>query len=559
MAEALIGIGFVILLAAISGAIAIFLRKPPVLGLLIVGAVAGPHQFGWIQANETIAILSELGAILLLFAIGLEFNLAKLKKFGVTAALIAITKMTLAFMLAYLLATAVGLNDTTALFLAGILSVSSTAIIAKILKEKQFVNREEVPLIISVLIVEDIAAVFLLAVYGSIAEQSTGLLSLNFIYSILQALLVFGLFYLVISKFLSRALVWLEQFQAEETLALSTIGLGIGLSFLAQLLGLPPSIGAFLAGNLLSNLAGGEQFRKAAHPLIIAFSAIFFISVGMLVDLNTAVANPLLIFALLIGAVAIKFAAMSFSTFFLGGNSEKAVFSGLAMLSVGEFSLLFAAQASGLDTGIDLTTITAVLVFFTALTSSILTTYHQTIHNLLSLLMPSWIKSSSARASFTYKESISSLSYLLESYPTAKAFEIVKRNALIAVTCLGLLIFAYQYNFTLTFYGSYSITLLKAAIALVALAILAIATETTIELRHIAGIGKWASQAMDLIVRSTRGSAAIILATVAVFALSFTFTDIGIKEAAMALVIIIALLFFGSGTKSEKHVAFFKK
>ncbi len=360
--------GIVVVGATLAGALAIKLRQPYVLGLLVAGMLLGPHQFGVLHESELVTLFSEVGAILLLFAIGLEFSVKKLSNLALKAVTLAGVKMGIIILVSYLAAGLLGLQPITGLFLGAILSITSTAIMAKIVSEKNYANRGEVPLLIAALIVEDIIAVFLLAVFAGIGAESE--LSLGFVISIINSLLIFVIFYLVVSKLLRAVFEWLGSSRAGETLAFAALSVGVGLSYSAQFMGIPASVGAFMAGNFISSLRRGEEFKKVVYPLIFMFSALFFLSIGMVVNLGSIFANLWLILVLSIVAILVKFVAMGTSYYFVEGNSKSAAFAGLAMLSIGEFSLLIAALSRNIVTEIDLMGITAVLVFITTIATT---------------------------------------------------------------------------------------------------------------------------------------------------------------------------------------------
>ena len=415
-----LNLGIVLIIATIAGAIAVRFKQPAVLGLLLVGAIVGPYQLGWVKSSEVINFIAEIGAVLLLFAIGLEFSVSKLKEHGISAVLIATTKMLVIFILTYLICSIFGLNQITSLYLGAILSITSTAIMIKIINEKRYASRPEIPILISVLIVEDIIAIFILTIFSTLSDTSslTNLLTVELFTSILQAFLIFGLFYLVFSKIAVRILEWLFKYQAEETASLTSLSLGIGLSIVATVLGLPASIGAFLAGNLIASVPQSDKFKHSVEPLILVFASLFFVSVGLTVNIGAAASNLLLIIALIIFAIIIKYAGMALTAYLFGVDEESAAFSGLAMLSMGEFSLLIASQANpALLGGFDLIGTTSILVFVLALTSTLTIDHYRYISKVSANFIPTRFKKVGLHASKRSRLAI----HLLESLSGAKS------------------------------------------------------------------------------------------------------------------------------------------
>ncbi len=415
-----LNLGIVLILATIAGAIAVRFKQPAVLGLLLVGTIVGPHQLGLVKSTEVISFIAEIGAVLLLFAIGLEFSVSKLREHGLAAVLIASTKMLVIFVLGYLISSIMGLNQITALYLGAILSITSTAIMIKIVTEKRYENRPEVPVLISVLIVEDIIAIFLLTIFSTLTDTTniTNVLSIELISSILQALLLFSIFYLVFSKIATPILEWLFKYQAEETTSLTSLSLGIGLSIVATLLGLPASIGAFLAGNLIASVPQSDKFKHSVEPLILVFASLFFVSVGLTVNIAGAMNNALIIITLIIFAIIIKYIGMALTAYLFGVSEESAAFTGLAMLSIGEFSLLIASQANpALLGGFDLIGTTSILVFVLALASTITIDHYRYIAQLSAKFVPSKFKRIGLHASSRSRITL----HLLESISGARS------------------------------------------------------------------------------------------------------------------------------------------
>ncbi|MFH0835989.1 MAG: cation:proton antiporter [Candidatus Micrarchaeota archaeon] len=400
-------IGFLILFAAIGGALAIRFKQPAVLGLLFMGMLAGPGVLGLVTQSETISVFAEIGAVLLLFTIGIEFSVSKLLRSGLKVLAIAVVKLGFVFFLSFQLAGLLGLNRLAALHIAAILAITSTALMVRIINQKNLASRPEVQILVGTLIVEDVFAVFFLTLFSSIDSPiftGTSLL-VNTVY----ALALFGAAYLVLSKFIRVLLDWLSQYQSDETMAFAALGLGVGLSYLAEAVGLSASIGAFLAGSLVASLPRGEELTKAISPFAFVFSSIFFLSMGLFVSPQSLIDNYALILILIAANLLFKFAGTSISTFLFGFSSQSAVFSGLAMLSVGEFSLLIAA--SGQNTvGFDLIGVVAALVFVSALINSIALSKLDPISSFVPSIVPSWFKRRGRSAASRATAALDSLS-----------------------------------------------------------------------------------------------------------------------------------------------------
>ncbi|MFH1442859.1 MAG: cation:proton antiporter [Candidatus Micrarchaeota archaeon] len=391
------GLGFLILFATIGGALAIRFKQPAVLGLLVMGAIVGPHYLALVPDSEMLTAFADIGAVLLLFTIGIEFNVNKLSKLGTRVFLIALFKLGIVFLLSYELGSIFGifseLGSLGPLYLGAILSITSTAIVVRILEQKEMINRKEVPILVAMLIVEDLFAIFALTVFsGTNAGHSPT--SINLLLSIITALAILSAVYLVMLRLLRIVFDWLVKYQAGETMVLTALSLGVGMSYLAQAepLNLTPSIGAFLAGSLVASLPKGEELERAISPFALVFSSLFFISVGMVVDLKSIGQYWQLIAVISIANIIFKFAGTSVSAYLFGFSSKSAVFSGLAMLSVGEFSLLIAREGSKVAGSFDLLGITSAVVLISSITTSVTIGKYEWFHGVTSNLMPNALK-----------------------------------------------------------------------------------------------------------------------------------------------------------------------
>lgn len=388
MATELISLGILFLCAIIGGIIATRFKQPAVFGLLLVGAIIGPYSLNLVQDQSMISMMAEFGAILLLFIIGLEFDVSKLMKIGARTILIGLLKFAIVLFFGYQTTILLGFSTKVALFVGVILSFSSTVVVVKILEQKEMFSRKEVPLLIAVLIIEDIIAVFMLTFFSGLNSSSIGLISTfeHVLFSI--AILIFA--YFLIMKVLKFGInIILKNNKDESVLTFLSLGIGALFSYFAFSLGLTPSAGAFLAGSLIASLPNAKEYARAIHPYAMIFTSIFFISMGTLVDFAVIQSNLALIGALLLAILVSRFIAIGFSTFLLANfKNEQPFFSSIAMISVGEFSLLVAKESGKFGLGIDLVTITAAITFITAVFMSIGINYSENFHNTINSRMP---------------------------------------------------------------------------------------------------------------------------------------------------------------------------
>jgi Kef-type K+ transport system membrane component KefB len=380
MESELITLGVLFFFAILGGIIAKRVKQPTVLGLLLVGAVIGPNALGIVNNAHWIELIIEIGAVLLLFVVGLEFDLPKLMKLGFKAFAIATLKVGIAFFLGFQIALFLGLGSGVAIFCGAILSFSSTVVIVKVLEQKKMYNREETPLLLTVLIFEDIIAVMALIFFSSMKSAgSTSILAM--VEHVVIALTTLIIAYLVMLRVAKYIFTWLMKNSSEDITTFLALGFCAGFSALAYGLGLSPSAGAFIAGSIIASMPQAKNFEHAISPYVLIFSSLFFIAMGTLVNFGSILPNIVLIVVLIIAVVISRFIAIGLVSYvFAGFRGDQAFFSSLAMLSVGEFALLVAKESVGFGLGVDIVTITSVLIFISAIMMSVMIASSKKMH-----------------------------------------------------------------------------------------------------------------------------------------------------------------------------------
>lgn len=382
-----IQLGIIFFFALLGGILAVRFKLPTVLGLLFVGALIGPHAFGLVTDMELIEIVIDVGAILLLFIVGIEFNLEKLLGLGTKALIVASIKLAIVFFGGYHLALLFGLGSIAALYTGVILAITSTVIVIKVLEQKGMATREELPLLIAVLIIEDIFAVFALTFFSGL-DSATAINPTKILITLITSLAVLLGTYFILLKLIKKIISWVIQYSAEDTFTFISLGLCVGMSYLAHIMQLSPSVGAFLAGSILASLPEAKKFEHAIHPFILTFTSLFFLSIGTLIDSSALLTHWLLIAILLAANILLKYGSIGFGTYLSGFTGRQAVFSGIAMLSVGEFSLLIAKEASGLQSGIDFVSITAAIIVLSTMLMSFSVPYTEQIYAFTKKVLP---------------------------------------------------------------------------------------------------------------------------------------------------------------------------
>ncbi|MEM2139283.1 MAG: cation:proton antiporter, partial [Candidatus Woesearchaeota archaeon] len=379
--QELMSLGILFLFAIIGGVIAAKLKQPPVIGLLLIGSLIGPYMFNFVKDTNIIEMMAELGSILLLFVIGLEFVIPKLIKIGFKAIMVGILKIGIIFFLIYELLLFFGINSNVALLIGIMFSVSSTVVIVKVLEAKELYEREEMPLLIGVLLIEDLFAVVVMTFLSS-AKSSLNILSV--FEKLIIALSVLTFVYLIMLKVAKIIIPKLLKDGNEEIVTFIALGICAGFSYLAYALGLQAATGAFLAGSIIASLSDAKLFEHAIKPYTLTFTSLFFISIGTMVNYKVIIENFFLLLILTLIIIISRFIAVGLTTYlFANFKRQQTIFSSLAMVSIGEFSLLIAQSATKLNYGIDLVSISAFLIFITAIIMSLTISYYEKMTDLL--------------------------------------------------------------------------------------------------------------------------------------------------------------------------------
>lgn len=332
--------------AIAGGALVRKLRFPPVFGFILIGMAIGPFGFKAITDVELVNLLSEFGIVILLFVVGLEFSIEKMRSVGSTALIIGLVEQAVMFFLGFIIGYLLGWNTTESLYLAGILAISSTAITLKLLKDAGIMQTKEATTIIGTLIIEDLTAILILVVLSNVVRSGTAEVSEVFII-MAQTMAFFVITLAVGLKVVPKIIDAVDRLDIDEAPFLVALALGFGLAFIAHSFGLSTAIGAFLMGMMIASAPKAESITNKVLPLRDFFGTIFFVSIGMLI--NIGVFPEYVWVSLPIIAVAIigKFVGSFLGAFLSGHNREGAATVGVMMVPRGEFSFIIAKQ--GID------------------------------------------------------------------------------------------------------------------------------------------------------------------------------------------------------------------
>jgi CPA2 family monovalent cation:H+ antiporter-2 len=335
-----------IILASSLVVIALFqrLRLPPVLGYLCVGLMIGPTAFNWVNENEDLPDLAELGVVFLLFSLGLEFSLSKMLAlrqvvFGLGSLQVLGSGILLGALLMLF-----GMPITPALLLGAGLALSSTAIVSKELSSLGEIFSRHGQNAIAVLLFQDVIAVLLLTLVPVFAGSSDQAWYWALPLTLAKTLVLFVGLLLVSRWFLPRLFHEVAAARSAELFVLLALVIVLLTAWLTHLLGLSPALGAFLAGMLLGESHYRHQIEADIRPFRDILLGVFFVSIGMLIDLRLFASHGLLILGLTLGLLLIKGTVVALLVKWRGSDGETAWRSGLALAQGGEFCFALMAQ-----------------------------------------------------------------------------------------------------------------------------------------------------------------------------------------------------------------------
>ncbi|HEX7676223.1 MAG TPA: cation:proton antiporter [Bdellovibrio sp.] len=334
------------LILGTAGVVTLLFRKlnqPLVLGYLVAGFLVGPKTsvLPSISASEGVQLWADIGVIFLLFALGLEFSFKKLLRVGGTSSFTALFEVSCMTVFGYFTGRALGWNFMDSVFLGGILSISSTSIVVRTLDELGFRNRRFVGVLLGILVIEDLVAVLLLVLLTTVAltrnfsgaEMMFSSLKLAFF---LCLWFVTGIF--LLPSFLKKS----QKILNEETILVVAVGLCLLMVVFANKVGFSSALGAFITGSVLAETVEAERIHHLISPLKNLFSAVFFISVGMLIDPQVLTEHWRLV--LLLSAVVIfgKTFAVTTGSILAGQTFKSSLQTGMSLAQIGEFSFIIA-------------------------------------------------------------------------------------------------------------------------------------------------------------------------------------------------------------------------
>lgn len=341
----------IMIAASIMAMVSYKLKQPMVIGYIIAGMIIGPFTppFSLISNFDVINLFAEIGVILLLFVVGMEFPIEKLRKIGKRALVIAFSEGLGTFAIGFLVCQAVNYSLADSLFLALAISVTSTVIVMRILDELGMIKDETSIIILGVAVIEDIIIISMLAILQSVSSTG-GVYGIDLVISIGTVLAFIGGALFVGSKTVPKFVNLIGKTNQHDVLVVAILGVAFGLSFLAFEIGISVATGAFFAGVLIAESKVHSVTRVLTSPLKDMFGAIFFVSIGALMDITKIPALILPALMLIVVSIGAKFLTVYLSSRSQGYDTQTSLKTAFGLSSSGGELALVVAKG-GADVG----------------------------------------------------------------------------------------------------------------------------------------------------------------------------------------------------------------
>ena len=332
----------VLCVAAVATVLFQRLHQPVVFGYLLAGMIIGPHiRIPLVADPQTVRALSELGVILLMFSLGLEFSIRKLVQVSQKAGAVALFECSIMVSVGYLIGQMLGFTRMESIFVGAIVGISSTTIIVKAFHEQKVKGRVT-ELVFGILIIEDLIAIFLLTILTTISRSGAVsptdiLVTAMRLAMFLAALIGFGILTV------PRAIRAVQKLGQPETTLVASIGICFAAALIALAFGYSVALGAFIAGSLVAESGHEVEIETLVRPVRDMFAAIFFVSVGMIIDPTALTEHWKAVLVLTLAVIIGKVLAVTIGAFLAGHGRRTAMKAGMSLAQIGEFSFIIAS------------------------------------------------------------------------------------------------------------------------------------------------------------------------------------------------------------------------
>jgi CPA2 family monovalent cation:H+ antiporter-2 len=343
-------LGLILMTAGIAVLIFKKLKQPLVLGYLIAGFLAGTHFdfFPSVRDVKSVEVWAEIGVIILLFSLGLEFSFKKLMKVGGTASITAITQIITMVMMGFLVGKWMGWKQMDCIFLGVILSISSTTIILKTFDELGVKAQKFAGIVIGSLIVQDIIAILMMVLLSTVAvsQQFSGT---ELLVSVLKLIFFLTIWFISGIFFIPTLLKKAKHLLTDEMMLIISLALCLMMVILASNVGFSPALGAFIMGSIIAETTQAEQIEHLVKPIKDLFGAIFFVSVGMLIDPYTLYEYAIPVMILTFITIFGQSISSTIGALISGQPLKQSVQTGMSLAQIGEFSFIIATLGMSMN------------------------------------------------------------------------------------------------------------------------------------------------------------------------------------------------------------------
>ena len=343
-------LAMILLVASITTLIFKKLNQPLVLGYIIAGFLTGPNfnLFPTISDMNNITTWAEIGVIFLLFALGLEFSFNKLKGVGKTAIIAALTEISGLILFGYLCGRILGWSLMDSIFLGGLISISSTTIVIKSFNDLKLRGQLFTEKVFGILIIQDIAGIIMMVMLSTLATASDSMPGLDLLFNVMRLLFFLILWFILGVYLIPTFFKKVYTLISDETLLIVSIGLCLGMVVLATNMGFSSALGAFIMGSLISETKMAERAEHVVKPVQDLFGAVFFVSVGMMVNPNLLVEYAFPIFLVILAVISGQIIFTSLGVLLSGQSLNTSMRCGFSLTQIGEFSFIIASLGMSL-------------------------------------------------------------------------------------------------------------------------------------------------------------------------------------------------------------------
>ena len=342
-------LGLILMTAAVAVLLFKKIKQPLVLGYLIAGFLAGPHFvfFPTVKEVNSVEVWAEIGVIFLLFSLGLEFSFKKLMKVGGSASITAVTQIISMVVIGYVVGQWIGWDRMDSVFLGVILSISSTTIILKTFDELGVKTQKFAGIVIGSLIVQDIVAILMMVLLSTIAvsQQFSGT---ELLFSVLKLIFFLTIWFVGGIFFIPTLLKKAKNILTDEMLLIISLALCLMMVILAANVGFSPALGAFIMGSIIAETTQAEHIEHLVKPVKDLFGAVFFVSVGMLINPQTLYEYALPVAILTLVVIICQSISSTIGALLSGLPLKQSVQTGMSLSQIGEFSFIIATLGMSL-------------------------------------------------------------------------------------------------------------------------------------------------------------------------------------------------------------------